>query len=577
MTDPTDGGLLQARDLWVRRSDPAGGPARELLRGVDLTIGAGESVALVGPSGSGKSLTARALLGLLPPGFDCTGEVSWRGQALGSPDSPAWRRVRGRGLGLILQEPLAALNPVQRVGDQIAETLQVHRGLDRNPARAAAVALLAEMRVPDPELAARRYAHQLSGGMRQRVLLAAALACDPALLIADEPTTALDVAVQKEILALISRVRRDRGMALLFITHDLDLVPLLAERVAIMDAGRITSVKPAADIALPVPPTPAPGGPLPEPVLTARGLSLHFRGGARPAVGGVDLDLWPGQAVGLLGESGSGKSTVGRLLARHLQPDSGTITLDGRAVPGRRGAAARAARRRVQMLFQDPGGSLDPRQRLGEALREAAGRDGPAPAVLLAEVGLAGELADRYPHQMSGGQRQRAALARCLAPAPDVLIADEPTSALDAASRDLVLALLGRIMAQRGLALLLITHDFDVARRLCREVHLMCGGLIVETIPAGEGLGPVHPHGRELLRSLPRTLREQPELWLAPAGPNPVQRLSGGTGCPYNGGCPLQKPICGKELPPLKTLSNGRRLRCPEAETGGSSHFIDTL
>ncbi len=569
--------LLTVRGLQVDHFDRERGERRPLLRGVDLDLAPGQALALVGPSGCGKSLTARALLGLLPPDFAWQGRIDWRGSPLTEPTSEVWRRVRGRGLGLIPQEPSSSLNPVIRAGDQIAETLQVHRGLSRGAARITATELLAETQVPEPELAARRYPHELSGGMRQRVLLAAALACDPDLLIADEPTTALDVSVQKDILALINRLRRERHMALIFITHDLNLVPLLADQVAFMAKGKIEEVVPVARVTMPEAPSLAVvAAGLPAPVLAASGVVVRFDGAPRPAVAGVDLELRPGVAVGLLGESGGGKTSLGRALARHVSLHGGSLRLDGEECIGAGGAALRAQRRRVQMLFQDPGGSLNPRQRVGAALREAAGPAGSAPDLLLAEVGLDQNLAERYPHQLSGGQRQRVALARCLATAPAVLIADEPTSALDVEARDLILALLNRIMAQRDLALLLISHDLEVMQGVCREVHVMFGGLVIEVLPGGGSFQPRHPYTRDLVKALPRTLRAEPSLW---AEEHFLRRNVGvptGRGCPLFGDCRLQKPCCGKELPPLKTISISHRLRCPEAEANDPSHFIDT-
>ncbi len=578
MAEPTrTDGLLQVRGLRIDHYDLLSRQPRSLVCGVDLDLAPGETLALVGPSGCGKSLTARALLGLLPSGLTWQGEISWQGQTLTDPDGRDWRAARGSGMGLILQEPQASLNPVVRVGKQIAETLQLHRGLTSGQAATAAVGLLAETRVPQPERAARQFPHQLSGGMRQRVLLAATLACDPQLLIADEPTTALDVSVQKDILALIRRLCQERDMALMFITHDLNLAPLLAERVAFMADGHLERVVPVADLEMPAPVKPLATAPQDAaPILQAKNISVSYSGANRLAVSGVDLELRPGQAVGLLGESGCGKTTLGRALSRQVTFQGGTLLLDGSDGLGLSGAAARAQRRRVQMLFQDPGGSLDPRQRVGAALREAGGAVGAAPGQLLAEVGLDPALEHRYPHQLSGGQRQRVALARCLATSPDVLIADEPTSALDAEARDLVLSLLEHIMRQRGLALLVISHDLEVLQGLCRQVHVMFAGLVVESLPAVSPFAPRHPYTRELVRALPRTLREDPDLWVQetflPRTTEPIPSA----GCPYFGNCRLQKPICAKELPSLKMVSKNHWLRCPEAEAEEPSHFIDT-
>ncbi len=580
MSNPSAAGdsLLRVSGLRVEHFAREGGHGQPLVHGVDLRLDRGRSLALVGPSGCGKSLLALSLLGLLPPALSWQGRIAWQGTLLTDPVGTRWRSVRGRGMGLILQEPMSSLNPVLRAGDQIAETLRVHRGLGRRQARSAAVELLAETCVPEPEQAARLYPHQLSGGMRQRVLLAATLACDPDLLIADEPTTALDVLVQKEILALINRIRRQRNMALLFITHDLNLVPLLADEVAFMSAGRIEKVAPAVSVEVPAAPTSVAVAPATEaPVLSAHKVQVWYEGAPRAAVAGVDLDLRPGRAVGLLGESGCGKTSLGRALARHVPLHAGTMILDGKDNPAADMRAVRSQRRRVQMLFQDPGGSLDPRQRVGDALREAAGKLPVVPEDLLAEVGLEPDLATRYPHQLSGGQRQRVALARCLATSPSVLIADEPTSALDGEARDVVLALLERIMRQRGLALLLISHDLEVLRGMCHEVHVMFAGLVVEVLPGGISFCPQHPYTLDLLGALPRTLREEPWLWAEESFTPQGKGGPFGHGCPRQGSCRLQKPRCGKGLPPLKRLSSCHWLRCPEAEATDPSQFIDTL
>ncbi len=575
ITHDTGGTLLSVRGLSVE----TGGATQTtpLLQGVDLDLNPGQSLALVGPSGCGKSITARALLGLLPPELSWRGQITWRGTRLTDPKCATWQKVRGSGLGLILQEPMASLNPVLRVGDQIAEALRLHQGLSHSQALGEASAMLAEFQVPDPQRAVASYPHQLSGGMRQRVLLAAAMACNPDLLIADEPTTALDVSVQKEILALIKRACRERNMALIFITHDLNLVPLMADQVAFMAAGKVKKIVATASLVLPEVPVPPDSCQQSAPaVLTVRDLTVQYRPGSYPAVGGVNLELRPGQAVGLLGESGCGKTSLGRALAQHVIPSGGQVSLAGQDIFASRGAAARSQRRQIQMLFQDPGSSLNPRQRVGEALREAAGPSGATAAELLLEVGLAPDLLRRYPHQLSGGQRQRVALARCLATEPKVLIADEPTSALDQAARGLVLELLQRVMRVRGLALLFISHDLEVIRAICDEVHVMFGGLVMETTAGGDRFQPCHPYTLELMRALPRTLREDLSLWTTESFLPRPEGGQGGGGCPRFGKCLLQKPSCGKELPPLKLVSKIHWLRCPEAEANGSSHFIDT-
>jgi peptide/nickel transport system ATP-binding protein len=555
-----------------------------LLRDVELTVAAGESVALVGPSGSGKTLLARAALGLLPPAAVARGQVLWRGMDPACVQPGGWAAVRGRGPTWLPQEPLAGLNPLRTIGAHITEAAQIHLGLDRAAARHHAAALLAELHLPDAERLLDAWPHELSGGMRQRALLAAALACNPELLIADEPTSSLDTTVQRELLAVLDAARRQRGMALLFITHDRDLVPLVAGRCLEIREGRVV------EVAVACAPTASSGSGKPGaeagaqevavrwPALSARGIVVrHGAPGSHAAVADVDLDLWAGRAVGLVGESAAGKSSLARALAGHLVPAAGEITVAGSPLDRRvRGAAARANRRRVQMLFQDAGASLNPRQRVGEALAEAAGRNASRPVeALLEEVGLEAGLAARYPHALSGGQRQRVALARCLAADPAVLVADEPTSALDGAARRQVLELLAAVMRKRGLAVLLVTHDLDAALAFCDEIVVMHGGVVVERAPAGAVLR--HPHSRQLLDCRPSVLASARE-WRPAVEPGTAGAPSRSRpGCPSAGRCPLQNASCFKELPPLRELSRGHWLRCPPAAELPSPQFIDTL
>ncbi len=559
------------------------GADRPVLDGLDLAVAAGEAVALVGPSGAGKTMLARAALGLLPTSARTAGRVLWEGTEA-SLRPGGWAALRGGGLTWLPQEPLAALNPLLTVGAQVGEAARRHQGLGRAGARDCAAALLAELELPDPVGLLGAWPHELSGGMRQRVLLAAALACRPRLLIADEPTASLDTTVQRELLAVLDRVRRARGMALLFITHDRHLVPLVAARCLELRDGRAV----AAPL-LPPPPALAPrareGLPPrgPSPALAARGLVVRHHGQGDPAVAGVDLELWSGRATGLVGESAAGKSSLARVLAGHLRPTAGAVALDGRPRDPRfRGAAGRAQRRRVQMLFQDAGASLDPRQRVADALREAAGDVAADTDRLLSEVGLPPDLAARFPHALSGGQRQRVALARCLAADPAVLVADEPTSALDAAAGAKVLELLARIMAARRLAVLLVTHDLDAALAFCDELVVMHGGVVIERAACGPAAVWRHPHVHRLLECRPSVLAAAAAGLGAPRRTAEDSVTGGaarqkGRGCPAAAGCPLRNDTCLKELPPLREVAPGHWLRCPPAAELPPPQFIDTL
>ncbi|WP_324196873.1 ABC transporter ATP-binding protein [Streptomyces sp. NRRL B-1677] len=522
------GALLEVEGLTV---DAGGKP---LVQGVGFTVGRGERVGIIGESGSGKTLTALALLGLLGEGLRAAGSARLAGvpfDLLGAGDREL-STVRGRLAGMVFQEPMTALNPVMRTGSQVAEALRLHGPRGERPGRAAArdaaVELLGRLRLPDPARAARAYPHQLSGGQRQRAVLAGALANDPALLICDEPTTALDVTVQKEIVDLITGVSDERGTAVLYISHDLALVASVCHRVLVMHDGEIVESGPvervlrqpehpytqallsASDLSVPAPRPPAPAEP--RTLLRARGLTRRY---ARPrrgllgprthftALEGLDLELRAGARVGVVGESGSGKTTLLRLLSGLDRPTSGTVENAAGGDP--RGGPGGG----LQVVFQDPMGSLDPRMRVRDVIAEPLpDRRSPAAAdrvaELLADVGLPAEAAGRYPHQFSGGQRQRIAIARALAPRPSVLLADEPVSALDVSVRAQVLDVLSRVTAERDMALCVVTHDLGVVRYLCDEVVVMREGRVVERGPVERVWEePAHPYTRQLLEAVP--------------------------------------------------------------------------
>ena len=508
----------------------------EVVHGVDFSLRAGEKLALVGESGSGKTVTALSLL-RLAMNAEVSGAARLQGRDLLALSERELRGVRGSEIAMIFQEPMTALNPLYTVGDQIAEVLQLKQGLPARAAAERAVALLAETGIPEPARRAQAFPHQLSGGQRQRAMIAMALACSPKLLLADEPTTALDVSLRGQILQLLSDLQRRNGMAVLLITHDLNLVRRFADRVAVMENGhlveqgtvaevfgqprhpytrRLIDSRPQRDVATPAADQAA------SPVLHAQGLRVSypvpiaglrgwFRKGRFVAVQGADFTLPPGQTLGVVGESGSGKSTLA-LAALGLLPSEGRLLAMGQPWVGR-AAADKALRRSVQVVFQDPFSSLSPRMTVEEIVGEgvlvhapeadaAARRQRVLQA--LEEVGMGeaqfpGVLA-RYPHEFSGGQRQRLAIARALILKPRLLVLDEPTSALDVTIQKQVLQLLQRLQRQHGLSYLLITHDVDVVRAMAHQVLVMKDGAIVEQGPVEAVLeAPAHDYTRALV------------------------------------------------------------------------------
>jgi len=666
-SEPVTTPLLSVREL--RTGFGEGAARRVAVDGLSFDLRAGETFALVGESGCGKSLTALSLLRLLPPGGRILGGQVLAGDEdlLALPEAEM-RTVRGRRLAMIFQEPATSLNPVLTVGDQIGEVLRRHRGLAGAAVREEAVALLTAVGIADPARRVDEYPFQLSGGMKQRAMIAMALAGDPEVLLADEPTTALDVTVQAQILALLAELQARRGMAMLLITHDLGIVAQLAHRVGVMYAGQLVEEGPRDNFfrapqhpytqglfaalpgaaqrghllaaipgqvpaldAMPVgcrfaPRCPhawarchaeapdwspladghrvrchlqdeparrhggnggnggatasdGPRAPESAPVLEVRDLAVHFpirKGllkrtvGFVKAVDGVSLRVQRGRTLALVGESGCGKTTVGKALLQLITPTAGEVRLGETLVSRRSPEVLRSLRRKVQMVFQDPYASLNPKRSVGEILTEgleALKVGKPAEhagmvAALLREVGLPETAAQRYPHEFSGGQRQRIAIARALAVQPEVIVCDEPTSALDVSVQAQILNLLRRLQQEIGLAFLFITHNFAVVEFLADEVAVMYLGRIVEQGAVDEVLrAPRHPYTMALLAAVP-----VPDPGVRPGGgrlpgetPSPAKPPAG---CHFHPRCPQAMEVCRQAYPEAENLSSSHVVRC---------------
>jgi microcin C transport system ATP-binding protein len=484
--------------------------ASVVARDVSFAIAPGETLALVGESGSGKSVTALSLLKLQSSAATVTGSIAYLGKELIGASNAELRAIRGNDIGMIFQEPMSSLNPVHTIGKQVSEILEVHQGLRKNAARARTIELLTEVGIPDPASRIDDFPHQLSGGQRQRVMIAMALANNPKLLIADEPTTALDVTVQAQILTLLKRLQAEKGMAMLFITHDLGVVRRIADRVAVMSTGDIVETGTVETIfAAPqhdytkrllaaspqgAPPAVAPDAPI---IVETDDLKVWFpiqRGlfkrvvGHLRAVDGVSLSIRKGETLGVVGESGSGKSTLGYAILRLIR-SKGRVVVLGQDISDISGSALRPTRRHMQIVFQDPYGSLSPRMPVNDIIEEgltvhfpklSANQRSQKVTEALLEVGLDPETATRYPHEFSGGQRQRIAIARALVLEPDFLVLDEPTSALDVSIQAQIIALLRAVQQRRQLSFLFISHDLKVVRALAHRLIVMKNGQVVE-------------------------------------------------------------------------------------------------
>lgn len=507
---------------------------RTLVENVSFSLQRGEALCLVGESGSGKSITSLALLGLSRGTRVAAGTLRIDGQTIDTNDAAGMRRLRLTEFGYITQDPQPSLDPTMRIGDLLVQLIRLHQGVDKQTARRICLELLDRVRIPDPAAVARRYPHQLSGGMAQRVVIAAALSARPKILIADEPTTALDVTVQAEILALLHELRDDDdSMSLLLVTHDWGVVADIADRVIVMRNGQLVEEASSTQI-FRAPQNPYtrsmlaadparldvhPVRPTTEVLLSVRDLRISYTGrGAdgRPtrttAVQGIDLDVHRRRTLGLIGESGSGKSSVGNAIVGLTSAESGSITLDGEELVGASAARRRQLSRRAQIIFQDPYGSLNPVRTIGSTLAEpltlahGMGRREAARRVRdsLDRVGLPASAAERYPAQFSGGQRQRIAIARAIVLGPELIVCDEPVSALDLTIQEQVLNLLTSLQDDLGIAYLFISHDLSVVRSFCDDIAVMYRGSIVERGTARDVIGnPTHAYTRSLLDAAP--------------------------------------------------------------------------
>ena len=514
---------------------PKSGERAYAVEDVSIDLIPGEIVCVVGESGSGKSMCAHALMGLLPDTVKTeAGEISFEGKNLLTYNEDQWRDVRGRGIAMVFQEPMTALNPLMRIGDQMMEMFEAHGLLTVKERRAKALGLAKEVGLPDPERIIRAYPHQLSGGQRQRAMIAMALALEPKVLVADEPTTALDVTTQAQILKLIRNLQRSRNMAVMFITHDFGVVADIADRVVVLRHGKIVEEgsidavfrNPQHDYTkalLAAVPSMDPPARTPldatNKAVDVVGLDKTYvtpQGWFKPdrrvqAANEVTFSILKGETVGLVGESGSGKSSVARLVMRLIEADRGTVRIGDIDLTALRGRALREQRHRIQMIFQDPFASLNPRRKVGQIITDGPISHGTDPKKamerareLLGMVGLDAGSLDRYPHEFSGGQRQRLGIARALAMDPEIIVADEAVSALDVSVQAQVLKLLEDLKARLGLSMLFITHDLRVAAQICDRIAVMQRGEIVELKPTAQLFAsPEHPYTRELLSAVP--------------------------------------------------------------------------
>lgn len=523
--------VLEVRDLSVSFHTRHG--VVPAVRNLSYDLEQGEVLGIVGESGSGKSVSCYSLLGLIPcpPGRIESGTAQFAGGDLLRCTEDQLRAIRGSQIAMIFQDPMTSLNPYLRIGEQMMEPLLYHRGIRRAAARARAIELLEEVGIRDPLHTIDAHPHEFSGGMRQRVMIAMALIAEPQLLIADEPTTALDVTVQRQILDLINDLRRRRNLAVIYISHDLGVVAALADHVLVMQDGHVVERGPAHQLfaapeheytrkllaAIPHGAKSAPDHSRPEPVLVANDVTTRFHGRTNDvvAVNNVSFELRRGEVLGLVGESGSGKSTLGRSILGLIRPDGGSVRFDGTELVGLAAKQLRPLRRRMQMIFQDPYASLNPRMSIFDAIAEPLQVHGLADRAsigtqvlnIMDEVGLARAYVRKYPHEFSGGQRQRIAIGRAIATRPELVIADEPVSSLDVTIQKQILELLLQLVESHQLTMLFISHDLAVVRSICDRVMVMHRGCIVETADTEQlWTSPAHDYTRTLLAAAPRLM-----------------------------------------------------------------------
>ena len=584
--------VLELTRLTVSFATPAGAVCA--ARAVTLVVAPGECLGVVGESGAGKSQVFLGALGLLTANGSVSGSARFQGQELVGLPQRALDRIRGAGIGMVFQDPMSSLTPHLTVGAQLLEVIVRHRHLARSAARRRALELLERVQLTDPPRRMHQYPHELSGGMRQRVMIAIALSCEPQLLIADEPTTALDVTVQAQILALLADLKRERAMAMVLITHDFGAVAGIAERVAVMRAGSIIETGTTLQVlgapreaytrellaaAQPAPPA-TPRTSTGAPALVAQDLAVDFpvrRGWLRrvrlSALSDVSLELAAGESLGVVGESGGGKSTLARTLLALRRPSHGRVVWMSRELMQVPPAEMRALRAQLQMIFQDPLGSLDPRMTVGEIVAEPLAVHRPqleraaraaAVAAMLERVELDPALVRRYPHELSGGECQRVGIARAMIIEPRLLVCDEPVSALDAPTQRQIVALLDRLRRETGMSLILVSHNLPLVERLCDRVLVLYLGRMME-LSRGTRLGaqPRHPYTRELLAAVPvADPRLQPgRLKLTRPG-EPPSPLEPPSGCVYRTRCPHALEVCATKVPDWEETADGDRVAC---------------